>query len=78
MISFRNSLKISLLKIPDAHTTSKRICRGHNVPSMEMQKSVMFIKKSYKINILKIKNIIKLEIFVIIQANTVMHIVYVI
>ena len=26
MISFRNSLKISLLKIPDAHTTSKRIC----------------------------------------------------
>ena len=39
----------------------------------------IFAKKSLKINILKIKNIVKLEIIVIILMNTeVLHIVYVI
>ena len=34
-----------------------------------MQKSVIFVKKNVKINIRKIKNIVKLEIIVIIQRN---------
>ena len=34
-----------------------------------MQKSVVFGKKNLKINILKIINIVKLEIIVIIQEN---------
>ena len=46
---------------------------------MKMQKSVIFVKKRLKINMLKIKNIVKLEIIVIIQANIeVLHIAYVI
>ena len=32
---------------------------------MKMQKSVIIVKKKFKINILKIKNIVKLEIIVI-------------
>ena len=36
---------------------------------MKMQKSVIFVKKNLKINIWKIKNIVKLEIIVIIQRN---------
>ena len=34
---------------------------------MKMQKSVIFVKKNLKINILKTKNIVKLEIIVILQ-----------
>ena len=34
-----------------------------------MEKSVIFVKKNLKINILKIKNIIKLELIVIIKGN---------
>ena len=46
---------------------------------MKMQKFAIFAKKSLKINILKIKNIAKSEIIVIIQVNTeVLHIEYVI
>ena len=37
---------------------------------MKMQKSVIFVKKSLKINILRIKNIAKLEVTVIIWVNT--------
>ena len=36
---------------------------------MKMQKSVIFVKKNLKINILKTKNIVKLEIIVILQRN---------
>ena len=36
---------------------------------MKMQKSVMFLKKNFKRIIRKIKNIIKLEIIVLIQGN---------
>ena len=44
-----------------------------------MQKSVIFAKRNLKINILKIKNIVKLEIIVIVQGNIEMlHIAYVI
>ena len=44
-----------------------------------MQKSVVFVKKKLKINILKIKNIVKLEVIVIMQENIkVLHIAYVI
>ena len=44
-----------------------------------MQKSVIFLKKNLKINIRKIKNIVKLEIIVTIQENIeVLHIAYVI
>ena len=40
-----------------------------------MQKYVPVVKKNLKINILKIKNIVKLEIIVIIQGNIgVLHI----
>ena len=46
---------------------------------MKMQKFAIFLKKSLKINILKIKDIVKLEIIFIIQVNTeVLHMVYVI
>ena len=46
---------------------------------MKMLKFAVFVKQSLKINVLKIKNIPKLEIIVIIQANTELeHIVYVI
>ena len=46
---------------------------------MKMQKSVMFVNKSLKINIWKTKNILQLEIIVIIWENIeVMHIAYVI
>ena len=37
---------------------------------MKIQKFVIFVKKSLKINILKIKNTVKLEIIVITQLNT--------
>ena len=36
---------------------------------MRMQESVIFVKKNFEINIWKIKNIVKLEIIVIIQEN---------
>ena len=42
---------------------------------MKMQKSVMFAEKQLKINMLKTKNIVKLEIIIIIQGNVqVLHI----
>ena len=45
---------------------------------MKIQKYVTFVKKSLKINMLKIKDIIKLKIIVIIQMNlAVLHIVHV-
>ena len=44
-----------------------------------IEKTVIFVNKDLKINIWKIKNIIKLEIIVIIQGNIeVLRIVYVI
>ena len=44
-----------------------------------MQKSVTFVKRSLKIKMLNIKNIVKLEIIFIIKVNIeVQHIVYVI
>ena len=36
---------------------------------MKTQKSVIFVNKNLKINIWKVKNIVKLEITVIIQEN---------
>ena len=46
---------------------------------MKMQYFVMFVKKHLKINMLKLKNIVKLEIIVIIQGNKgVLHIAYVV
>ena len=47
--------------------------------NMKMQKSVISVKKNLKINIWKIKNIVKLEIIAIKQGNIEMvHIIYVI
>ena len=44
---------------------------------MKMQEYVTFVKKSLKINMLMVKNIVKLEIIVIMQVNIgVLHIVY--
>ena len=46
---------------------------------MKMRKSVMFVNKNLKINIWKTKNILQLEIIVIIWENIeVMHIAFVI
>ena len=46
---------------------------------MEMQKSVIFVKKNLKINIWKIKIIVKFEIIFIVQDNIeVLRIAYVI
>ena len=36
---------------------------------MKMQKSVIFVTKDFKINIWKIRNIVKLEIIAITQGN---------
>ena len=36
---------------------------------MKMQKSVIFVQKNLKINISKTKNIVKLQIIIIIQGN---------
>ena len=45
---------------------------------MKMQRSAIFVMKRLKINMLKIKNIVKLEIIIIIQVNIEMlHIIYV-
>ena len=38
---------------------------------MKMQKSSIFVKKNLKINMWKIKNIVKIEIIAIIQGNIV-------
>ena len=43
---------------------------------MKMQKIAIFVKKKLKVNIWKIKHIVKLEIIVIIQGN-VLRIAYV-
>ena len=44
---------------------------------MKVQKSVLFVKKNLKIDIWKMKNILKLEIIVIKQENIkVLHITY--
>ena len=44
-----------------------------------MEKLAIFLNKSLKINLLKIKNILKLETIVVIQRNVeVQHIAYVI
>ena len=44
-----------------------------------MQKSVIFVKKNVKINMLKIKNIEKLGTIITIQGNIeVLHIAYII
>ena len=46
---------------------------------MKMKKSVMFVNKNLKINVWKTKNILQLEIIVIIWENIeVMHIAFVI
>ena len=46
---------------------------------MKMHKSVIFVNKNLKINVWKKKNIVKLEIVVIIQENIeVLHMAYVI
>ena len=46
---------------------------------MKMQKSIIFVKKSLKIKMLKIKNNVKLGTIVIMQVNIdVLHIAYVI
>ena len=46
---------------------------------MKLQKSAIFVKKSLKINVLKIKNIAKLGTIVIIKVNLeLLHIAYVI
>ena len=37
---------------------------------MKIQKSVIVVKKNLKINVSKIKNIVKLEIIVILQGKT--------
>ena len=45
---------------------------------MKIQKSTIFVKKILKINMLKIKNIKKSEIIVIIQVNIeILHVSYV-
>ena len=46
---------------------------------MKMEKSVIFVMKKFKMNMLKIKNILKLETIVIIQESLeVLRIAYVI
>ena len=46
---------------------------------MKMQASVIFVNKDVKINMWKIKNIVKLEIIVVIQGSIeVLHISYVV
>ena len=46
---------------------SNDISKGHSINRIKMQKSVISAKKNSKINMLKIKNIVKLGAIVIIQ-----------
>ena len=56
-----------------------KIINFKNKNFIKMHKFTIFVKKSLKINTLKLKSIVKLEILVIIEVNTeVLHIVYVI
>ena len=73
---FCESLREHALKIINfKRKRNKVISRNH----MKKQKSVTFVKKNLKINIFEIKNIVKLEIIVIIQGNIeVLRIAYVI
>ena len=46
---------------------------------MKMQKYIIFVKKNLKMNMIKIKSIVKLGFIVVIQVNIeVLHIAYVI
>ena len=63
MKKFCESLREHLLKI--IIFKIEKSSRSH----IKMQKSVLFVKKNLKKNISKIKNIIKLEIIVIMQEN---------
>ena len=46
---------------------------------VKMQKSVIFVKKRFNVNMLEIKNIVKSEIIVITEVNIeALHIAYVI
>ena len=56
-----------------------KLLRNEQKEPYEMQKSDIFVKKSIKINVLKIKDIVDLEIIIIMQvSNKMLCIVYVI
>ena len=67
------------MKIINYKKKKQKIVNKSGRNYMKMQKSVIFLKKKLKINIWKIKNIVKLEINVITHGNVeVLHIAYVI
>ena len=58
---------------------SEHISSGFSMSTISSFKVVVFVKKNLKINMTKIKNIVKLWIIIIIQVNIeVLHIAYVI
>ena len=74
MKTFWRKHTMKIINFKQKEVIKKMNSRNH----IKMQKFVIFVKKSLKINILKIKNIVKVEIIVIIQVNNteVLHIVY--
>ena len=57
------------MKITDFKKRKIKLLTKKQQGSYEMQKFVIFAKKNLKINICKIKNLVKLDIIVIIQGN---------
>ena len=74
------SLRKDAIKIINFKKKSMKLSTNKQQELYENAKKVaIFVKKNLKISILKIKNLVKLEIIAIIRVNTgVLHIVYVI
>ena len=79
MKKYCESLEEHAMKIINFKKKKNEVINKRASGIMKMQKSVMFVKKNLKIIKWKIKNIVKLEVIVIIQGNIeVLYIAYVI
>ena len=79
MKKFCESLREHAMKMINFKKKKMKLSTKEQQELYEMQRSVIFARKNLKINIWKIKNIVKLEIIVIIQENIeVLHMAYVI
>ena len=73
------TLREHAMKIINFRTETMKILTTEQQESYKMQKYAIFLYKNLKINVQKIRNIVKLMIIVNIQVNIgVLHILYVI
>ena len=79
MEKFCGTLREHAMKIINFRTETMKILTTEQQESYKMQKYAIFLYKNLKINMQKIRNIVKLMIIVNIQVNIgVLHILYVI